>query len=80
MADSTALPGCIWVCGACGKVSQTRYGVGADRGWDVSCMMNAIHCSKEKVRGLWQAVEHPDEAATIDEPTDAALPRQPARG
>lgn len=42
----------VWVCGACGKTSRTRYGFDADnknvcdRGWDASCMANAVLCYK----------------------------------
>ena len=56
-----APPGKLWVCGACGKKSRTRYGFidngtpnggdflpdgtrVADKGWDESCMMNAMLC------------------------------------
>jgi hypothetical protein len=48
--DETAKPGTVFVCGACGKRSRTRYGLdGAaiDKGWDVSCMMNAILVDEE---------------------------------
>lgn len=51
----------VWVCGACGKTSRTKYGVLANgsrkmpdgeyvasQGWDESCMMHAILCYKEK--------------------------------
>jgi hypothetical protein len=78
MADSKALPDCVWVCGACGKTSQTRYGGPglSDRGWDVSCMMNAIHCSKTKSEGKWVPVDEPSSAATFDD----APPQEPAQG
>jgi hypothetical protein len=71
MADSKALPDCIWVCGACGKTSSTRYGGPglSEKGWDASCMMNAIHCSKTKRDGLWEAVDHPDDETTDVSPT-----------
>ncbi len=43
--------GAVWVCGACGKRSRTRYGFDADNkrtplsyGWDESCMLNATLC------------------------------------
>lgn len=44
----------IWVCGACGKTSRTQYGFDeanvstAMRGWDESCMLNAILVKKAK--------------------------------
>lgn len=31
----------LWVCGACGKRSQSRYGFDTP-GWDESCMLNAV--------------------------------------
>jgi hypothetical protein len=43
----------VWVCGACGKTSRTRYGFDkqnknvCDRGWDASCMCNAVLCYKK---------------------------------
>jgi hypothetical protein len=55
--------GQIYVCGACGKTSSTRYGFDknerqvADPGWDESCMLHAVLCSTEKVDGKWQAIE-----------------------
>ena len=43
--------GQVWICGACGKKSRTMYGFDAenkstaiDRGWDESCMLNAVLC------------------------------------
>jgi hypothetical protein len=55
----------VWVCGACGKTSRTRYGFDdsnksvADRGWDESCMMNAVLCWADRGLGDWRAVEEP---------------------
>jgi len=43
----------VWVCGACGKTSRTRYGFNAeeksvcDPGYDTSCMLNAVLCYKK---------------------------------
>ncbi len=36
--------GKIWVCGACGKKAEDRYGlIGRHSpGWDESCMLNAV--------------------------------------
>lgn len=44
MSDDRAGPGEIFVCGACGKTSLTRYGFEARNGWDASCMANAVLC------------------------------------
>lgn len=33
--------GSIWVCTACGKTSNDKYG-DPGSGWDVSCMMNSV--------------------------------------
>lgn len=46
IGNLAAPEGTVWVCGACGKTSTTKYGFDgtADRGWDVSCMMNAVLC------------------------------------
>lgn len=64
----------VWVCGACGKTSRTRYGFNAadqsvaSPGWDESCMLNAVLCHREqRLRdsdGLkeWVAVCSPEEA------------------
>ena len=42
MSNEVAPEGKVWVCCACGKRSQDRYGYRAyNRGWDVSCMLNA---------------------------------------
>lgn len=46
---------CRWVCTACGKTSRTRYGYDRDnkqcseRGWDASCMTNAVLCEPAMV-------------------------------
>lgn len=51
MPDSKAPPGAIFVCGACGKTSTTRYGDGSNS-WDESCMLNATLCDEASlVRG-----------------------------
>lgn len=56
--NSFAPEGQIYVCGACGKTSEDKYGDGKHSyGWDVSCMMHAVLCHAEKVDGIWQAVE-----------------------
>ena len=51
----------IWVCGACGKTSEYDcYGMEGkySYGWDESCTMNSVLCSKEKNSdGEWVAVE-----------------------
>jgi len=49
MSDIRAPEGQIFVCHACGKTSPTLYDIdgAADRGWDESCMMNAILCYAE---------------------------------
>lgn len=58
----SAPAGQIYVCGACGKTSPTRYGFDenqkqvADPGWDESCMMHAVLCEAERVTGEWVAV------------------------
>lgn len=42
-----APPGQVWVCGACGKRSRDMYGnKSLSRGWDVSCVMNAVLCKE----------------------------------
>jgi len=41
--DIKAEEGEIWVCGACGKTSSTRYGLDS-RGWDASCILNSVLC------------------------------------
>lgn len=52
--ERIALPGSIWVCGACGKTSQDRYGIEGERdhGWDESCMLNATLCYDDS---LWRS-------------------------
>lgn len=43
--------GMIFVCGACGKVAEDRYGIVGfrSRGWDVSCMMNCDLYDRESL-------------------------------
>lgn len=62
MPNRIAPEGEIFVCGACGKRSRDQYGYEAiDRGWDESCMLNAVLCYADKrfnKDGLltWEAV------------------------
>lgn len=56
-------PGTVWVCGACGKRARSRYGfdennksTALDRGWDASCILNAILCVDSPILP-WRAVE-----------------------
>ena len=45
MDNPIAPPGAVYVCGACGKRSRDLYGnEKISRGWDVSCVLNAILC------------------------------------
>lgn len=45
IGNHTAPEGQVWVCGACGKRSQDRYGFqNISYGWDESCMLNAVLC------------------------------------
>ena len=38
----------IWVCLACGKVSEDRYGnKGTTHGWDESCFMNSVQVKED---------------------------------
>lgn len=50
--------GQVWVCTACGKTSKDRGGNHAiSRGWDESCMLNAVLCYEKKTdEGTWRAV------------------------
>lgn len=47
--------GQVYVCGACGKISRTRYGFDDDDknvcqpGWDESCMLHAILCHEATI-------------------------------
>jgi len=50
MANHVAPEGQVYVCGACGKLSQDRYGFQKiSRGWDESCMLNSFLCYKDKL-------------------------------
>lgn len=44
--DRMAPDGAMWVCGACGKTSDDRYGTDGEHshGWDESCVLNAVLC------------------------------------
>lgn len=50
VADETAAPGYVFVCGACGKTSRTRYGLNETNGWDESCMLNAVLCAEANLK------------------------------
>ena len=50
MANHVAPEGQVYVCGACGKRSQDRYGYQKiDHGWDESCMLNSILVYEDSV-------------------------------
>ena len=56
--NQQAGPGQVYVCSACGKTSDDKYGDGKHSyGWDESCMMHAVLCHEQKVDGVWQAVQ-----------------------
>lgn len=40
--------GAIWICAACGKTADDRYGIEGEHsyGWDESCMLNAVLVDK----------------------------------
>jgi hypothetical protein len=63
MANVIAPKDQVWVCAACGKQSQDKYGLLAiDIGWDVSCMMSSILCYKKKDEDSnWIAVPEKEE-------------------
>ena len=45
MSNQIAGDGEVFVCVACGKRSKDQYGEQKiDRGWDESCMLNAVLC------------------------------------
>lgn len=55
--NATAPEGYIYVCSACGKTSEDKYGDKAHSyGWDEFCMMHAVLCSSEKQDGRYMAV------------------------
>lgn len=56
--DRMAPDGQIWVCGACGKTAEDRYGIEGEhsRGWDESCMLHAVLCYDKLTDGRWEAV------------------------
>ena len=50
MANQVAPEGQVWVCAACGKRSKDLYGhQPINRGWDVSCMLNALLCREDSL-------------------------------
>lgn len=72
MTDNIAPAGRIWVCGACGKTALDKYG--EDRGWDESCMLNAVLCYENKSfgpSGIYGWVVAPeDRRAAVSESRD----------
>lgn len=50
MSNVIAPAGQIYVCGACGKRSHDLYGKQPiDRGWDMSCTLNALLVLEDKL-------------------------------
>lgn len=71
MANKFAPAGAVYVCACCGKTSSNLYGEGA-RGWDESCMLNAVLChDKQKLDEngnlLWWPYKDP--ALRVDDVT-----------
>jgi hypothetical protein len=43
----------IWVCLACGKTSEDRYGnINTTPGWDVSCFINSVQAKEDHL--VWE--------------------------
>jgi hypothetical protein len=76
MANTKAPEGQIWVCCACGKTSEWKYGFDNNNkdcvkshGWDESCMLNSVLCYKDKckmVHGLVRSIEVGGEVSVHD--------------
>ncbi len=73
--------GQVYVCGACGKTSPTRYGFDdadrnvADPGWDESCMLNAVLCFAPSIkRSAEGRVTHADPVDST--PVSSATPKE----
>lgn len=50
----------IWICAACGKRSRDLFGE-SNKGWDVSCIMNAVLCYDEQLpNDRWPMVPEND--------------------
>ncbi len=51
MANEIAPYDCLFVCLACGKTSEDKYGMEGrhDSGWDESCMLNCELFGKEEL-------------------------------
>jgi hypothetical protein len=49
--DRIAPPGSLWVCLACGKWAEDKYGMQGDhsRGWDESCMLNSVLAKRSEL-------------------------------
>lgn len=58
-SNRLAPEGQVYVCGACGKQSQDKWGYKAiSYGWDENCMAWAVLCFQEKgPEGEWVAVD-----------------------
>lgn len=66
--------GQIWVCGACGKTSEWRYGFDNNnkncvrsRGWDESCVMNSLLVRLVKCEFDGDRVTSVGEGGVVDE-------------
>jgi hypothetical protein len=51
-APRFAPSGTLWICGACGKTHTDQYGDEGEgsRGWDESCMLNAVLCHADEIK------------------------------
>ena len=77
MDNQIAPPGAVFVCGACGKRSRDLYGYEKiSRGWDVSCVLNAILCREDTLVMRGEQVVSADawEDEKGDQPADETKP------
>jgi hypothetical protein len=73
MADDVLIPedrrapdGMIWCCAACGKQAEDRFGIIGERtrGWDASCMMQAVAVPKQNATTASHSGEEASDATT----------------
>jgi len=71
--NQLAADGQVWVCCACGKRSKDRYGEQAiSRGWDESCMLNAVLCREDKLVLQGETVVGVEDGGIVQEETSSA--------
>jgi hypothetical protein len=71
-SERIAKPGQLWLCGACGRLSEDRFGLVGwhTHGWDEACALNSILVSSTDKDGKAMIGHKPEERYLRRKPPD----------